>query len=196
MNAGCGDASVDSTSMFSHAITVGVHEVEEDYFVAKDESEKKTHNGGGMIDHTEGSSGTYYTFVNLDVASLYEKLTSQGYTKEEVIDLVLVFAKNSILSLPKAKQSTMFGRTLPHYARVTLKPDALVFMRSNPFVKPTYGSDEGMAEETIARLKEYDKEEEAFGIDNFLVKQEISKEGGSMQETLKAVKEKLQEVLP
>lgn len=180
MNAGNHNANVDSTCMYSHAISIGIHDVEEDYFTAKDESEEKDDNGAAIIGRNEGSSHTYYAFVNLDINALWKTLKPQGFTKEEFIGLVTEFLECSILSLPKARQSTMFGRTLPHYSRITLKPDARVFSRAEAFVKPVYGSETGVVSEAIARLKAHDNVEKAYGTFNYILNETIEGGEGSL----------------
>jgi CRISPR system Cascade subunit CasC len=197
MNAGNQSASVDSTCMFAHAISIGVHDIEEDFFSVMDECEVKEHNGAGLIGRNEGASLTYYGFANLDIRSLYENLNgNQKYKKDEVINLILSFVEASILSLPKARQSTMFGRTLPHYVRVTVKPDAQVFSNAEAFVKPVFGSEEtGAEEEAIKRLEKHKETEKAFGTNNYILDETIQKEHGSLVELKSKLKALLESEL-
>lgn len=191
MNAGSTAASVESTCMFAHAISIGIHDVEEDFFSVMDESEAKIkeHNGSALIGRNEGASATYYGFANLDITALYKNLHGeQGYSKEAVIDLVLSFMESATLSLPKARQTTMFGRTLPHYVRITVKPDARVFSSAEVFVKPIYGSENGSDEEAIERLESHRDVEKAYGTDNYLLDETIRKGKGSLADIKAKIK--------
>lgn len=196
MSAGNKRLGVDSACQFSHAISLCAHEVEEDFFSAKDESEITDHRGAGIIGTGELGSHTYYAFSNLDISDVYEKLFSQGYDKNYIINLVLEYMEAAALALPSARQSTMFGKTLPHYVRITLRDNAQVFSRADAFVDVAKVEEEGgVIKDAVDRLRAHDEVEKAFGVENYLLKEEISPVLLKTKTDMKEVKEKLRILL-
>jgi len=166
MSANAKIKPVDSKCMFSHAISVDIADTDDDFFVVKDDVDDREEKGGSHLGDNEGVAATMYGYANLNVTETWKELSEQGFTKEQIENLILLFVEGCARALPKARQSTMFGRTLPHYIRITINNHANVFCKADAFVHPIRGGEKSVSEEAIERLQASKESEEAFGIKN------------------------------
>jgi CRISPR system Cascade subunit CasC len=100
-------ANVDAAVHVAHAFTVHEHAGESDYFTAVDDLTRDVEHGAGHLGSSELTSGTYYSYVVVDVPLLRHNLSGNMELGREVIRrLVQIIATVS----PGAK----VGSTAPH----------------------------------------------------------------------------------
>jgi len=105
--------TVEGAGLFSHALST--HEVanDVDYFSAVDEEQPELVEGAGHIGTLEFNTACYYRYIGLNWDLLSDPdhigaLSPQD--REQVLD---VFLRASILAVPNARKTSMFGHNMP-----------------------------------------------------------------------------------
>lgn len=147
MVANAPDMNIEAAASFAHAISTHKAVSEVDFFTAVDDCNKDD-SGAGHMGSLEFNSATYYRYVSLDLG----QLEANHIDEKDIFPALEAFAKALFVAVPQARQATMAAATPWDYALVTLRKGQRVQVPFNEAVKKP--EDTGMAEASIARLKD------------------------------------------
>jgi len=146
----------DASAQVAHAISTHAIVPEFDFFTALDDLAPAGRTGAAMLETIEYNSSTLYRYANVAVHELIHQLNE---SKETTIEVLKLFIKSFILSMPTGKINTFANQTLPNAVIVTIRSDRPVNL-VNAFEQPVKSRD-GNVIASIEKLKtEYLKVEE------------------------------------
>jgi len=146
----------DASAQVAHAISTHAIIPEFDFFTAVDDLAPEDNAGAGMLGTVEYNSSTLYRYANVAVHELIHQLNE---SKETTIEVLKLFVKSFVLSMPTGKVNTFANQTLPNALIVAIRVDRPVNL-VNAFEQPVKSKD-GNAMASIEKLKtEYSKVEE------------------------------------
>ena len=156
-----GDAAVH----VAHAFTVHEQEVEQDYFSAIDELRRDSGElGSGHIGNTELTSGTFYSYVNVDVGLLVSNLTGCPQSEWTSADrrAAAGVVEHLIKLIATVSPGAKLGSTAPHayaQAMVVELGSAQPRTLANAFYQPVRSRDgmEGIYEALASHLDDLDQ---------------------------------------
>lgn len=157
--------TVESASMFSHALSTHKVDNEIDFFSAVDDLQPKEDSGAGMTSTLEFNSATYYRFAALNLNMLADSDHLGSLSSEERQSVVKAFIEATIKAMPGARKNTMNGNTLPVYVLGVVRAQGHPIQLVNAFESPIRSS-QGYATRSIELLKaEYEKLSKTWGVD-------------------------------
>lgn len=145
------ELNAEASAQVAHSISTHRVDNEYDYFTAVDDLAPEDNAGAGMIGVVEFNSSTMYRYATVALHELHQELGAEG---EVTAKAVSAFAKAFITSMPTGKQNTFANRTLPDAVLITLRKDQPINF-VGAFEKPVRSSEEGYAQPSIRRLREY-----------------------------------------
>ncbi len=146
--------SVQASAAFSHAFSTHKAVVETDSFTAMDDvfrltEREKAHAGAAYLGSQSYCSATYYRYISLDLAQLWENL---GGVAASVADAVEGFSRALYLAVPAGKQNAMSGACPWDYAHILVRRGQKMQLA---FVKPVpLMADGGIVERSVSALEE------------------------------------------
>jgi len=130
--------NADAAVQVSHAFTVHKTAVEEDFFSAVDDLNKKEeHSGSGHIDEAEFGSGLFYLYVCIDRALLKENLGGNGSLMNNAISALV---ESAITVSPTGKQNSFASRAYASYV-LAEKGDKQPRSLAAAYLQPVGGDD-------------------------------------------------------
>lgn len=157
--------TVESASMFSHALSTHKVDNEIDFFSAVDDLQPKEDSGAGMTSTLEFNSATYYRFAALNIDMLADSDHLGSLSTEERQRAVKAFIEATIKAIPGARKNTMNGNTLPVYVLGVVREQGHPIQLANAFEAPIR-STQGYASKSVDQLKiEYEKLKETWGLE-------------------------------
>lgn len=145
--------NVDASAQVAHSISTHKVATEFDFFTAVDDLVSDDESGAGMLGTVEYNSSTLYRYANVAVHALNAELKD---SKDVVIDMLKLFIRSFVLSLPTGKINTFANQTLPEVLVVAIRRDRPVNLVS-AFESPVKAQ-EGYVDGSISKLeKEFDK---------------------------------------
>jgi CRISPR system Cascade subunit CasC len=157
--------TVESSAMFSHALSTHKVDNEIDFFSAVDDLQTKEDSGAGMTSTLEFNSATYYRFAALNLDMLADADHLDSMSREERQSVVETFIEATIRAVPSARKNTMNGNTLPVYVLGIVREQGHPIQLVNAFESPIR-SHQGYAAKSVEQLKaEYAKLKEIWGLD-------------------------------
>lgn len=113
-------ANVDSAVQVAHAFTVHENASEIDYFTAVDDVAEDGDRGAGHLGTAEFTSGTFYRYVTVDLATLEENCGDKAVAHALAAHFLTSFA----LSLPSGKATSSAASTRPDLIVTQVREDA------------------------------------------------------------------------
>jgi len=181
---------VDGASMFAHILSTHKADNEIDFFAAVDDL-NKDESGAGITSTLEYNSATYYRFAALNLNELANDahlgdIEENGKTVRSVEtrkQVVKIFLKAIIQSIPSARKTTMNGNTLPVYVLGVVREKGHPIQLVNAFESPVRSSMQGFAVESVNLMNaEYSDIKKTWGIDAVFAKAVVK---SSLKEQIK-----------
>jgi CRISPR system Cascade subunit CasC len=132
---------VDGASCTAHAISIGEHQLELDYYTAVDDLEVR---GAGYLDTAALTAPLLYRYANLDVVSL---LANLGHDESLAHLATTAWMTSALNAVPRAKTTSTAPATRPLLALAIVREGQALSM-ANAFLRPvraTRQTDEGQA---------------------------------------------------
>lgn len=148
MVADSAELNEDASAQVAHAISTHAIIPEFDFFTAVDDLAHEDSAGAGMLGTVEYNSSTLYRYANVAVHELIRQLNG---SKEATIEVLKLFIKSFVLSMPTGKINTFANQTLPNALIITIRPDRPVNL-VNAFEQPVKSKD-GNVVSSIEKLK-------------------------------------------
>lgn len=132
MRASRPEVNVDAAVAVSHPLTVGVSKIEDDLWTSVDDLQTDEDTGSGGMGNVEFGSGTYYTYVEIDVATLVRSLEGDV---EQARKAVSALVKAAATVTPGGFKNSFGNAVRASYVRVEVgEPSGNLMMAA--FEKP------------------------------------------------------------
>jgi len=125
--------NVEAAASFAHAISTHKVTNEVEFFTALDDESKEP--GSAHMGSLEFNSATYYRYVSLNVAQLWQTLAGQN-----IPEAIECFVKALYSAVPAARQATQSGASHWEFARVLVRKGQRLQV---PFETPVNKSPDG-----------------------------------------------------
>jgi len=142
------DFNVDAAVQVAHAFTVNKATVEDDFFTAVDDLNKREEDvGAGHMGEVEFGSGVFYLYICVDCDLLKQNLAGR---RDLVGPAMRALAEAAATVAPTGKQNSFASRAYAHYV-LAEKGDRQPRSLAAAFLTPVAGADQ--VGEAIARLR-------------------------------------------
>ena len=147
--------TIEGAAMFSHALSTHRVSNEIDFFSAVDDlkPEDAEDAGAGMTGTLEFNSATYYRFAALNLDMLADEVHLGGLTLEERQEVVSMFVRATLTSMPTARHNSMHAATLPSFVLAVVREKGHPVQLVNAFEEPVWTKG-GLAEASRKKLEE------------------------------------------
>lgn len=128
--------TLESASMFSHALSTHKVDNEIDFFSAVDDFQSSDESGAGMTGTLEFNSATYYRFAALNLDLLFGESHLGSLSADEKKEVLTVFVRSVLEAIPGARKNSMNGYTRPGYVVGVVRAKGHPVQLINAFEKP------------------------------------------------------------
>ena len=152
MRASTPKLSVDASIYVSHPLTTGKAVIDGDFWTSVDDLNESSDTGAGGMGDVEFGSGTFYTYVEVNLDALAKNLGgNNANAKDALLKLIDAMAQTS----PSGHKTTFNSSVRASYMRIEIgEPSGNLFCKA--FEKPIMGT-----EESIVALKKSAEDEAA-----------------------------------
>lgn len=140
MRASRPEVNVDASVAVSHPLTVGVSKIEDDSWTSVDDLQSAEDTGSGGMGNVEFGSGTYYTYVEIDVRTLLRSLCGDIQQAKQAVAALI---KAAATVTPGGFKNSFGNAVRASYVRVEIgEPSGNLMM--NAFEKPAESTEEAI----------------------------------------------------